>query len=83
MAKTEKVAKPKTERKRTVKTPVTAPQAAPAVAHGSEVVVAVPEAEIARRAFEVYCARGGQPGRELEDWLQAERELMAAASNGH
>jgi hypothetical protein len=80
MAKTEKVAKPKTERKRTVKTAVAAPQSAPAV---SEAVVAVSEDEIARRAFEVYCARGGEPGRALEDWLQAERELTAAASNGH
>jgi hypothetical protein len=30
---------------------------------------------IARRAFEVYLARGGQHGRDIEDWLQAEREL--------
>ena len=83
MAKTEKVAKPKTERKRTVKTAVTAPQSAPTVAVSGEAVVAVSEVEIARRAFEVYCARGGQPGSALEDWLQAERELTAAASNGH
>jgi len=83
MAKTEKVAKPKTERKRTVKTAVTAPQSAPAAVTVSEAVVAVSDDEIARRAFEVYCARGGQPGSALEDWLQAERELTAAASNGH
>jgi NADPH:quinone reductase-like Zn-dependent oxidoreductase len=31
--------------------------------------------EIGTRAYELYLARGGQPGRELEDWLQAEREL--------
>ena len=31
--------------------------------------------EIARRAYEIYQARGSEPGRELEDWLQAEREL--------
>ena len=30
---------------------------------------------IARRAFEIYEARGGQNGRALEDWLQAEREI--------
>jgi len=29
------------------------------------------------RAYELYLARGAQPGRELEDWLQAERELTA------
>ncbi len=31
--------------------------------------------QIERRAYEIYLARGGEPGRELEDWLQAEREL--------
>jgi hypothetical protein len=33
------------------------------------------EHEIRRRAFEIYLERGGEPGRDLEDWLQAEREL--------
>lgn len=33
------------------------------------------EEEIRQRAYEIYQARGGAPGRELEDWLQAEREL--------
>jgi hypothetical protein len=31
--------------------------------------------EIRRRAYEMYLERGEQPGRELDDWLQAEREL--------
>jgi hypothetical protein len=31
--------------------------------------------EIRRRAYEIYRDRGEQPGRELDDWLQAEREL--------
>jgi hypothetical protein len=31
--------------------------------------------EIRRRAYEIYLERGEQPGRELNDWLQAEREL--------
>lgn len=30
---------------------------------------------IARRAYEIFQARGGQHGYEIEDWLQAEREL--------
>jgi len=33
------------------------------------------EKEIRIRAYEIYLQRGGQPGSELEDWLQAEREL--------
>ena len=31
--------------------------------------------EIRRRAYEIYRERGEQPGRELDDWLRAEREL--------
>ena len=32
---------------------------------------------IARRAHEIYEARGGGEGRALDDWLQAEREIDA------
>jgi hypothetical protein len=32
-------------------------------------------AEIKRRAYELYLERGGQDGRDLEDWLEAERQL--------
>ncbi|MEA3143373.1 MAG: hypothetical protein QOG31_697 [Thermoplasmata archaeon] len=40
---------------------------------------AVPSPEDIRvRAYEIYLARGRQPGREAEDWAQAERELRAA-----
>ncbi len=35
--------------------------------------------EIQLRAFEIYLARGGLPGNELDDWLQAERELDRTA----
>jgi Protein of unknown function (DUF2934) len=35
--------------------------------------------EIRRRAYEIYLERGGLPGRELEDWLQAEYEIQNAA----
>lgn len=30
---------------------------------------------IAKRAYELYEQRGGRPGADLEDWLQAEREI--------
>jgi hypothetical protein len=33
------------------------------------------EEEIRRRAYEIYLEGGEQPGRELDNWLQAEREL--------
>ena len=32
--------------------------------------------KIAIRAYEIYLARGGEPGRAEEDWYQAERELQ-------
>ena len=34
---------------------------------------------IAQRAYELYEQRGGQAGSELEDWLQAEREVRSTA----
>jgi hypothetical protein len=33
------------------------------------------EQEIRNHAYEIYLQRGAQPGYEVEDWLQAEREL--------
>ena len=33
--------------------------------------------EIARRSYELYLARGSEPGHAEEDWLAAERELSA------
>lgn len=33
--------------------------------------------EIRRRAHEIYLERGGTDGSDLDDWLQAERELRA------
>jgi hypothetical protein len=52
------------------------PGAARHRSHGKIVLrVAGREQEIRRRAHELYLARGAQAGHELEDWLQAEREL--------
>lgn len=33
------------------------------------------EAEIRARAYEIYQRRGGDHGRDVDDWLQAEKEL--------
>jgi hypothetical protein len=35
----------------------------------------VPDHDIAHRAYELYCERGCQDGHDIDDWLQAEREL--------
>lgn len=44
------------------------------VAHGPS------HEEIARRAFELYLARGGEHGHHEEDWARAEQELATRAS---
>jgi len=35
--------------------------------------------EIRRRAYEIYLERNGFGGNELDDWLQAEMELVSDA----
>jgi len=35
---------------------------------------------IAKRAYELFLQRGSIPGFELDDWLQAEAELVSSAS---
>lgn len=39
------------------------------------------EEEIRQRAYELFEARGGEEGRELEDWLQAEEEIRRNKTN--
>jgi hypothetical protein len=34
---------------------------------------------IANRAYELFLARGGEQGHDLDDWLRAEQELIDAA----
>jgi hypothetical protein len=34
--------------------------------------------DVARRAYELYLARDREDGHDLDDWLQAERELLQA-----
>jgi hypothetical protein len=36
---------------------------------------------IARRAYEIYQRRGGNDGADLDDWLEAERELRPGPSD--
>jgi hypothetical protein len=60
----------------------TGPQAASTqAAKTGEALVgnAARDEDIRRRAYEIYLEGGEQPGRELDDWLQAERELDSGA----
>jgi Protein of unknown function (DUF2934) len=34
--------------------------------------------EIARYAYELFLSRGAEDGRDLQDWLEAERQLSKA-----
>jgi hypothetical protein len=40
---------------------------------------AITEHDIARRAYDLYLARGREPGHQLDDWLQAEQELRSSS----
>lgn len=47
------------------------------IAADSQQTATSPSYDIIRvRAYELYLARGGTHGQDLEDWLAAERELM-------
>jgi hypothetical protein len=35
----------------------------------------VSKESIARRAYELYTQRGCEPGKDVEDWISAEKEL--------
>jgi hypothetical protein len=49
-----------------------APESAPASRLSSE--------RISERAYQIYRDRGGEHGRDTEDWFTAERELNGTAS---
>jgi hypothetical protein len=36
--------------------------------------------KVAARAYEIYLDRGGQHGRDLDDWLEAESDVLAEAA---
>ena len=38
---------------------------------------AISKDDVARRAYELFPARGGAEGHDVEDWLEAERQLVA------
>jgi hypothetical protein len=44
----------------------------------SQHMVRIPPEEIAERAYELFMARGGAHGQDIDDWLLAESELVRA-----
>jgi hypothetical protein len=51
--------------------PAGAPQSA-----GDTTAAAIDRDRIAKRAYDLYLARGGSDGAAMEDWLAAEREWI-------
>ena len=49
--------------------------------HNALAGLEVTDGDIARRAFDLYCARGQQDGHDIDDWLSAERELRTGVSS--
>jgi len=47
-----------------------------------ETAKSVDDSRIAQRAYELYEQRGRQEGRALEDWLNAESQLLGRAIQG-
>ncbi len=46
---------------------------------GDATAANVDRMRIAQRAYELYLARGGADGRDMDDWFTAERELVGSA----
>lgn len=44
-------------------------------------LASVADSDIARRAYELYVERGAEHGHDVDDWLQAERELRSVLSS--
>jgi hypothetical protein len=63
-------------RKRDAGVPAVAADAGAPKYAGATTVAAPDRERIAERAYQKYMERGGNDGRDLDDWLEAERELV-------
>jgi hypothetical protein len=51
---------------------------APARAKKTPIEMLPREERVRPRAYELYLRRGNQPGSEIDDWLQAEEDILSA-----
>ena len=49
-------------------------------AHGYTQVAEILRGDVERRAYELFVARGREHGRDIDDWLTAEREFTLPGS---
>jgi hypothetical protein len=61
--------------RKTVKAKESAPKSVKASTQTVATATVPTTDQIAKRSYEIYLARGAQPGHEVEDWLAAEAEL--------
>jgi hypothetical protein len=47
---------------------------------GQEPTSEILHARIREKAYQLFLERGGQEGRDLQDWLEAERQVRAEAT---
>ena len=82
-AKTPRTPKPKAEKieNKVLQMPETV-AAANGNGHGNHSSADI-QAEIRRRAYELYESRGYADGGAEQDWIQAEREVLARESKKH
>ena len=71
----------KSRMKSTGQSAIAEPAGAPQTV-GGETASASERDRIAERAYQLYEARGGGDGRDMDDWLQAERELAGQGYSG-
>ncbi len=69
---------PKSARRKTDNV-LTMPSVESAIA--AAIASGVTESDVARRAYELYCDRGREDGHDVDDWLNAERELRDLSSS--
>jgi hypothetical protein len=50
----------------------------PAAAAEDQLPASLNYDEVAKRAYELFLQRGGGHGRDWDDWLSAERQLLSA-----
>jgi hypothetical protein len=68
---------PTGQRKKTTTTRRTAARPPATSAGDARVLIPLPSHDaIATRAYELFLERGGDHGRDFDDWLAAERELQ-------
>ena len=56
-------------------TPATVPSATDDIQNAVGLAIEPTHEDIARRAYQLYEERGGEHGRDCQDWFRAEREL--------